>query len=122
MTSLAQNRGAGVETPRRRGARTGGAVKVGWIGLVPFGVYALLFLAIPAVLAVASGFFTENGVFTLANFDTFAERMIANMRFNGYSRDAVLAPAVRARFDETIAATGDNFDQPVRIDCFGPAA
>jgi ubiquinone/menaquinone biosynthesis C-methylase UbiE len=57
-----------------------------------------------------------------ANFDTFAERMIANMRFNGYSRDAVLAPAVRARFDETIAATGDNFDQPVRIDCFGPAA
>ena len=56
------------------------------------------------------------------DFDTFAEQMIANMRFNGYSREAVLAPAVRARYDETVAATGDNFDQPVRIDCFGPAA
>jgi ubiquinone/menaquinone biosynthesis C-methylase UbiE len=56
------------------------------------------------------------------SFDTFAEKMIANMRFNGYSREAVLAPAVRARFDESVAASGDNFDQPVRIDCFGPAA
>jgi len=68
MTSLSQNRGAGV-TPRRRGARVG----IGWIGVVPFGVYALLFLGIPAVLAVASGFFTEKGAFTLANFDTFAD-------------------------------------------------
>ncbi len=50
------------------------------------------------------------------SFDTFAEKMIANMRFNGYSREAVLAPAVRARFDESVAASGDNFDQPVRID------
>jgi ubiquinone/menaquinone biosynthesis C-methylase UbiE len=56
------------------------------------------------------------------DFDTFAERMIANMRFNGYSREAVLAPAVRRRFDETHAANGGKFDQPVRIDCFGPAA
>ena len=69
MTSLAQNRGAGVETPRRRGARIG----TGWIGLVPFGAYALLFLALPAVIAIASGFFTEDGAFTLANFETFAD-------------------------------------------------
>ena len=57
-----------------------------------------------------------------ATFDAFAERMIANMRFNGYSKESVLAPAVRSRFDETFAASGDKFDQPVRIDCFGPAA
>jgi len=44
------------------------------------------------------------------------------MRFNGYSKEAVLAPGVRRRFDETFAASGDTFDQPVRIDCFGPAA
>jgi ubiquinone/menaquinone biosynthesis C-methylase UbiE len=56
------------------------------------------------------------------DFDTFAERMIANMRFNGYTKEAVLAPAVRQRFDETYAAHGGQFDQPVRIDCFGPAA
>jgi ubiquinone/menaquinone biosynthesis C-methylase UbiE len=56
------------------------------------------------------------------DFDDFAERMIASMRFNGYSREAVLAPAVRRRFDEAYAANGGKFDQPVRIDCFGPAA
>jgi ubiquinone/menaquinone biosynthesis C-methylase UbiE len=55
------------------------------------------------------------------DFDAFAERMIANMRFNGYGRDDVLAPAVRRRFEETHAANGGKFDQPVRIDCFGPA-
>jgi hypothetical protein len=55
------------------------------------------------------------------DFDTFADRMTANMRFNGYTREAVLAPAVRRRFDETLAAHGGRFDQPVRIDCFGPA-
>jgi SAM-dependent methyltransferase len=54
------------------------------------------------------------------NFDAFSERMIANMRFNGYTREAVLAPAVRRRFDEAFAAHGGRFDQPVRIDCFGP--
>lgn len=56
------------------------------------------------------------------DFDSFAEHMIANMRFNGYSRESVLAPAVRRRFAETLAAHGGAFDQPVRIDCFGPAA
>jgi ubiquinone/menaquinone biosynthesis C-methylase UbiE len=55
------------------------------------------------------------------DFGSFADRMIANMRFNGYTREAVLAPAVRRRFAETLAAHGGRFDQPVRIDCFGPA-
>jgi ubiquinone/menaquinone biosynthesis C-methylase UbiE len=54
------------------------------------------------------------------NFDDFAGRMIANMRFNGYSKEAVLARGVRNRFDETFAARGGNFDQPVRIDYFCP--
>jgi ubiquinone/menaquinone biosynthesis C-methylase UbiE len=54
------------------------------------------------------------------DFDSFADRMIANMRFNGYSREAVLAPAVRARFAEMAAVHGGDLDQPVRIDCFGP--
>ena len=50
-------------------------------------------------------------------FDAFSSRMIANMRFNGYTAEAVLAPAVRSRFAETYAAHGGRFDQPVRIDC-----
>ena len=55
-----------------------------------------------------------------ADFDDFAGRMIANMRFNGYTKEAVLAPAVRHRFAETFAALGGEFDQPVRIDYFAP--
>jgi ubiquinone/menaquinone biosynthesis C-methylase UbiE len=63
---------------------------------------------------------TYTDVRSYSDFDAFSERMIANMRFNGYSREAVLAPAVRRRFDETYAAHGGKFDQPVRIDCFAP--
>lgn len=51
------------------------------------------------------------------NFDSYAKRMIANRRFNGYSEEAVLAPEVRRRFDEVVAS-GKPFDQPVRIDLF----
>ena len=55
---------------------------------------------------------------SFADFDAFAERMIANMRFNGYTADAVLAPEVRRRFAETSAANDGRFDQPVRINYF----
>jgi len=49
--------------PRRhriRGAAT-------YLGLTPFAVYVLLFLAIPTTLAVGTGFFTEDGALTLDN-------------------------------------------------------
>ena len=52
------------------------------------------------------------------DFADFSARMIANMRFNGYTEDAVLAPAVRRRFDETAARYGVEFDQPVRVDLY----
>ena len=55
-----------------------------------------------------------------SDFDTFAGRMIANMRFNGYTEEAVLAPDVRHRFAEAHAAHNGKFDQPVRIDYFCP--
>jgi SAM-dependent methyltransferase len=64
---------------------------------------------------------TYTDVRSFADFDVFAERMIANMRFNGYTKEAVLAPPVRRRFAETYAAHGGRFDQPVRIDYFIPA-
>jgi ubiquinone/menaquinone biosynthesis C-methylase UbiE len=62
---------------------------------------------------------TYSEVRSYSDFGAFSERMIAGMRFNGYTKEAVLAPAVRRRFDETHAAYGGRFDQPVRIDCFG---
>jgi putative spermidine/putrescine transport system permease protein len=52
-------RGAGKPSRRRSAV---------WLGLTPFAIYVLLFLAIPAVLAVGSGFFTKDGAFTFANF------------------------------------------------------
>jgi putative spermidine/putrescine transport system permease protein len=38
-----------------------------YAGLTPFALYVLLFLGIPTTLAVVSGFFTEDGSFTLDN-------------------------------------------------------
>jgi len=80
---------------------------------------ALTQFARPQFATDAVSSYTERRHF--ADFDTFAERMIANMRFNNYRKEAVLAPAVRARFDEANAKYHGSFDQPVRIDCFGPA-
>ncbi|GGI39286.1 ABC transporter permease [Cnuibacter physcomitrellae] len=48
--------------PRRRMR-----VPAALLGLTPFAAYVLLFLAIPTVLAVATGFFDADGGFTLAN-------------------------------------------------------
>lgn len=60
------------ETPRRHPVagpaprrRRGGLAK--YLGLTPFALYVLVFLAIPTVLAVATGFFTEDGAFTFSN-------------------------------------------------------
>jgi putative spermidine/putrescine transport system permease protein len=62
--SATTTRGAG-KPPRRRSAV--------WLGLTPFAIYLVLFLAIPAVLAVGSGFFTQAGSFTFANFSVVTD-------------------------------------------------
>jgi putative spermidine/putrescine transport system permease protein len=61
-------RGAGGASLRRR--------SVGWLGFAPFGVYVLLFLAVPGVIAIASGFLDAKGALTLANFATLADPTI----------------------------------------------
>lgn len=50
------------------------------------------------------------------SFEGYAARMIANMRFNGYTEEAVLQPEVRRRFDEMFAAGDGLLEQGVRID------
>jgi putative spermidine/putrescine transport system permease protein len=65
--SATTTRGAG-KTSRRRSAV--------WLGLAPFAIYVVLFLAIPAVLAVGSGFFAQDGSLTFANFATLADPSI----------------------------------------------
>jgi len=56
---------SGTRRPRR------GAAK--YLGLTPFALYVLIFLAIPTVLAVTTGFFTEDGKFTFANIAALFE-------------------------------------------------
>jgi putative spermidine/putrescine transport system permease protein len=74
--------GAGGSLRRRR---------VGWLGFAPFGVYVLLFLAVPAIVAIASGFFGADGAFTLGNFATFADPTILSNFWNSLWVSAVSA-------------------------------
>ncbi|WP_253183698.1 MULTISPECIES: ABC transporter permease subunit [unclassified Curtobacterium] len=59
----------------RRGAgpRVRHRVGLAWLGLTPFAAYVLLFLAVPAVIAIGSGFFDGSGAFTFANLAAFAD-------------------------------------------------
>ncbi|WP_244993273.1 ABC transporter permease [Curtobacterium flaccumfaciens] len=59
----------------RRGAgpRVRRGVGLAWLGLTPFAAYVLLFLAVPAVIAIGSGFFDGSGAFTFANLAAFAD-------------------------------------------------
>jgi hypothetical protein len=54
----------------------------------------------------------------LTSFDGFAQRMIANTRFNDYEAADVMASQVVARFNELLARNGGNFDQPVVVNFF----
>jgi putative spermidine/putrescine transport system permease protein len=49
-----------------------------WLGLVPFGVYVLLFLAVPTVLAIGSGFFDKSGAFTWTNVAALGDPVVLN--------------------------------------------
>jgi putative spermidine/putrescine transport system permease protein len=65
--------------PARRGTGTG---SLAWLGLVPFGAYVLLFLALPTVLAVGSGLFDANGAFTLDNIAALGDPVILRTFWN----------------------------------------
>jgi len=62
-----------------------------WLGLAPFAAYVILFLAIPAVLAVGSGFFTKDGVFTFANLAALANPQIQQQFFASFWVSALTA-------------------------------
>ncbi|MGW9627914.1 ABC transporter permease, partial [Microbacterium sp. NPDC055521] len=49
-----------------------------WLGLVPFGVYVVLFLAVPTLLAIGSGFFDGDGVFTWTNITALVDPVVLN--------------------------------------------
>ena len=52
------------------------APSVAWLGLVPFAAYVLLFLAVPTVLAIGSGFFDGDGAFTWTNVAALGDPVV----------------------------------------------
>ncbi|PWC03456.1 ABC transporter permease [Agromyces badenianii] len=64
---------SGFPAPPRRSSRPGIPAA---LGLAPFAAYVLLFLALPTLLAVASGFFDGDGTFTLANVIALGDPVI----------------------------------------------
>jgi putative spermidine/putrescine transport system permease protein len=74
---------APVSRPRRRIGK--------YLGLTPFAVYVLLFLAIPTTLAVVTGFFTEDGEFTLSNVVGIFDPVILRTFFSSFWLSAVSA-------------------------------
>lgn len=64
---------AGPVTPSRASRS---APSAAWLGLVPFAAYVLLFLAVPTVLAIGSGFFTKDGDFTWTNVSALADPVV----------------------------------------------
>ena len=80
--SATTTRGAGKPSRRRSAV---------WLGLTPFAIYVILFLAIPAVLAVGSGFFTSTGSFTFANFSALADPSVQSDYLGTLGLSAVTA-------------------------------
>lgn len=62
-------------TPARP-ARARRSFSWAWLGLTPFAAYVLLFLALPTVLAVGSGFFTKSGEFTWSNVAALGDLLV----------------------------------------------
>lgn len=65
--------GAEPPAPSRRGM---GRAWWAWIGLAPFTAYLVLFLFLPTVLAIGSGFFTKDGSFTFDNVAALGDPVI----------------------------------------------
>lgn len=62
-------------TPARP-ARARRSFSWAWLGLTPFAAYVLLFLALPTVLAVGSGFFTKSGEFAWSNVAALGDPLV----------------------------------------------
>lgn len=73
--------------PRIR-RRTGAAAL---LGLTPFAFYVVVFLAVPTVVAVGSGFVDGQGRFTLSNLTGLAEPAVAGSFFGAFWLSAVTA-------------------------------
>lgn len=86
VTALAETKalraGADPSDPSRppgsasAGRPAGRRSPLAYLGLTPFATYVLLFLAVPTVLAVGTGFFQRNGAFTWSNVSALLDPVI----------------------------------------------
>ncbi|MCU1407527.1 MAG: transporter permease [Glaciihabitans sp.] len=87
--------GGAEESPRRHpGSEPGTRHRRGipaFLGLTPFALYVLLFLAIPTTLAVVTGFFTEDGDFTWSNIAGLANPLVLKTFASSFWISAVSA-------------------------------
>ncbi|MCT1364314.1 ABC transporter permease subunit [Microbacterium sp. p3-SID337] len=85
------------------------------MGLVPFAAYVLLFLALPTVLAIGSGFFDGDGAFTWTNVAALGDPVVLTT-FANSARLSLLTAAVGATVGALVsyALLGMNPDGVVR--------
>jgi putative spermidine/putrescine transport system permease protein len=63
-------------SPHAKARRSGPSTA--WLGLVPFAAYVVLFLAVPTILAIGSGFFDDDGAFTWTNVAALGDPVVLN--------------------------------------------
>ncbi|MDQ1606879.1 MAG: putative spermidine/putrescine transport system permease protein [Microbacteriaceae bacterium] len=78
-----------VDAPKRRSAGRRGLVK--YLGLTPFAFYVVIFLGVPTVLALVTGFFDANGAFTLNNITVLGDPVILGAFASSFWVSAVTA-------------------------------
>jgi putative spermidine/putrescine transport system permease protein len=78
-----------VGAPKRRTTSRRALVK--YLGLTPFAFYVVLFLGIPTVLAIVTGFFDANGAFTLNNVAVLGDPVILGAFASSFWVSAVTA-------------------------------
>jgi putative spermidine/putrescine transport system permease protein len=69
------------------------------LGLLPFAIYVLLFLAVPTLIAIATGFFDKAGSFTLDTVAALGSPVVISTFFNSFwlsSLTAVLGAVLGA--------------------------
>lgn len=63
----------------------------GYVGLTPFALYVVVFLGIPTLLAIVTGFFTEEGEFTWSNIASLSDPRVFGTFASSFWISAVTA-------------------------------
>lgn len=62
-----------------------------WLGLTPFALYVLIFLAVPTVFAIGTGVFDADGGFTLDNVAHLVDPVVLGSFWNSILVSALTA-------------------------------